>query len=150
MDAGSDRAEDPDVPGLLALERAQHRAPQHFHLPLPDIGHLGELVERRGREVLDAVARGVAVPEDALPRFPRAPRWDKDPEFDARVGALKEVRDAVAAKLDLDPGVLASRGRLEAIARAKPAMLDALAEVPDVRKWQVEVLGSAMLRALKG
>ena len=108
------------------------------------------LVERRGREVLDAVARGVAVPEDALPRFPRAPRWDKDPEFDARVGALKEVRDAVAAKLDLDPGVLASRGRLEAIARAKPAMLDALAEVPDVRKWQVEVLGSAMLRALKG
>ena len=108
------------------------------------------LVERRGREVLDAVARGVAVPEDALPRFPRAPRWDKDPEFDARVGALKEVRDAVAAKLDLDPGVLASRGRLEAIARAKPATLDALAEVPDVRKWQVEVLGSAMLRALKG
>lgn len=107
------------------------------------------LIERRSREILDAVARGVALPEDALPRFPRSPRWDKDPDFDARVGALKTVRDETAAKLDLDPGVLASRGRLEAIARAKPTTLEEIAAVPDVRKWQVEVLGSAMLRALK-
>lgn len=108
------------------------------------------LVERRSREILDAVAKGVAMPEDALPKYPKSARWDKDPDFDERVNRLRGVREAVAVKLDLDPGVLASRERLESIARAKPSSLEQLLAVPDVRKWQVEVLGEAMLKALKG
>jgi len=107
------------------------------------------LVERRGDELLEAVARGNAIPEDAVPRFPRAARWDKDPDFEERVNALRSVRDEIATKLDMDPGVLAARGRLEAIARARPGTLVELAAVPDVRRWQVEVLGSAILRALR-
>jgi ribonuclease D len=107
------------------------------------------IVERRGRELIAAVARGIALPDDALPRFPRAARWDKDPDFDERVNQLRALREAAAARLDLDPGVLASRDRLEAIARTKPATLDALAAVPEIRKWQVDVLGDAVLRAFK-
>jgi ribonuclease D len=108
------------------------------------------IAERRGRELIDAVARGVALPEDALPKYPRSARWDKDADFDARVNKLRAVRETAAVSLDLDPGVLASRDRLEAIARAKPRTLDELAAVPEIRKWQVSVLGDAMLRALKG
>ena len=107
------------------------------------------LLERRAHEMLDAVQRGIALPEDALPKYPRSARWDKEPDFDERVNKLRAVREAAAAKLDLDPGVLASRDRLESIVRAKPATLEALAAVPDVRRWQVDVLGDAMLRALK-
>jgi len=59
------------------------------------------MIESRGQDVLDAVARGVAVADADLPRFPKAPRWDRDPEFDSRVNALKTVRDAAAARLDL-------------------------------------------------
>ena len=69
------------------------------------------MLESRGGEMLDAVQRGLAVPEADLPRFPQAARWDRDPEFDARVNALKTVRDAAAARLELDPGVLCSRDR---------------------------------------
>ena len=108
------------------------------------------LVERRARELLDAIARGRDVPEDALPKYPRSARWDKDPEFDERVNRLRAVREAAAVKLGLDPGVLASRDRLESIARAKPATREELAAVPEVRRWQVEVLGEQMLRAVKG
>ena len=54
------------------------------------------LLETRGGEVLEAVQRGLAVPESDLPRFPKAARWDRDPDFDARVNALKTVRDAAA------------------------------------------------------
>ena len=54
------------------------------------------LLESRGGEVLEAVQRGLAVPESDLPRFPKAARWDRDPDFDARVNALKTVRDAAA------------------------------------------------------
>jgi ribonuclease D len=108
------------------------------------------LLERRADELLDAVRRGLAVPDDQLPRFPRAARWERDPDFDARVSALKTVRDAAAQRLDLDPGVVASRERLEAIARRRPATLDELAEIPDLRRWQIEEMGEPMLEALRG
>ena len=107
------------------------------------------LLENRSNEIADAVKRGLAIPEDELPRFPKAPRWDRDPHFDARVAALKTVRDDAANRLDLDPGVLASRERLEAVARKKPAGRDDLLAIPELRTWQVEVLGDGFVRALK-
>jgi ribonuclease D len=99
--------------------------------------------------MLDAVRRGLAVPEGELPRLARAPRWDRDPDFDARVNRLRAVRDAAAARLELDPGVLCPRERLEAIARRNPRTLEELAETPELRRWQVEVLGEAVLKALR-
>jgi ribonuclease D len=108
------------------------------------------VLEQRGETILMAVERGLAVPDAELPRFPRAPRWDRDPDFDDRVGRLKAVRDRTALSLDLDPGVLCPRERLEAIARRQPTTLDELAQVPDMRRWQVEVMGDELLRALRG
>jgi ribonuclease D len=59
------------------------------------------------------------------------------------------VRDVVAAKLDLDPGVLCSRDRMEAVARKNPETLDELGEVSELRGWQREVLGEGYIKALK-
>jgi ribonuclease D len=106
------------------------------------------LLESRGTELLAAVRRGIAVPEAELPRFPRAPRWERDIDFDARVLALKAVRDEAAQRLDLDPGVLCARDRLEAVARKNPATLEQLAQIPELRRWQVELLGEDFVRAL--
>ena len=108
------------------------------------------ILERRGSDVLDAVRRGLAVPDDQLPRFPRAARWDRDPDFDDRVSRVKAVRDAAAERLDLDPGVLCSRDRLEAVARRNPSTLEELAAMPELRRWQVDVLGEQLVRALPG
>jgi ribonuclease D len=105
------------------------------------------LVENRAREILDAVQRGLAVPEDALPKFPKGPRWDRDPQFDTRVGALKTIRDEAAQRLDMDPGVLASRERLEAVARAKPKSVDDLAAIPGLRRWQIDVMGADFVKS---
>ena len=107
------------------------------------------LTDARAAEVLDAVARGRAVPESQLPRFPKAPRWDRDSEFDARVSALKTVRDAAASRLDLDPGVLCARDRLEAVARKNPATHDELQAVQELRRWQRVLLGEDFLKALR-
>ena len=106
------------------------------------------LLESRGAELIAAVRRGLAVPEAELPRFPRAPRWERDVDFDARVAALKTVRDEAAQRLDLDPGVLCARDRLEAVARKNPASLEQLRDVPELRQWQIEVLGEGFVRAL--
>jgi ribonuclease D len=107
------------------------------------------LLEQRHPELLELVERGLAVPEHELPRFPRAPRWDRDPDFDARVSALKTVRDEEAKRLDLDPGVLCSRDRLEAVARKNPASREELEAIPELRRWQVELLGDRFVSALR-
>jgi ribonuclease D len=107
------------------------------------------ILEQRGADLLDAVRRALAVPDAELPKFPRAARWDRDPDFDARVSALKTARDAAAKRLDLDPGVLCSRDRLEAVARKNPATVEELAEVPELRRWQVAELAADFVKALE-
>src|SRR5665213_791632 len=108
------------------------------------------VLERHASQLLDAVKRGLDVPEADLPRFPRAARWDRDPDFDANVAKLKSVRDAAAQRLKLDPGVLCARDRMEAVARRKPKSVEDLREVTELRHWQAEVLGPDFVAALKG
>ena len=107
------------------------------------------LIDRKADDVLDAVRRGLAVPEADLPKFAKAARWDRDSKFDPRAGALKTVRDAKAVELDLDPGVLCGRERLEGVARKNPKTREELLEVPDFRRWQADVLGEDFLKALR-
>ncbi len=107
------------------------------------------VLEQRHGELVAAVARGLAVPDAELPRFPRSPRWDRDPEFDARVSALKTARDSAAERLQLDPGVLCSRDRMEAVARRNPESVGEVAEVTELRRWQVEELAAAFVTALE-
>lgn len=107
------------------------------------------ILERNGEEMLAAIGRGLEVPEAELPRFPKSARWDRDPDFDHKVGALKAVRDEAATRLELDPGVLCSRDRMEAVARLLPADAEELAKIPEFRKWQIGVLGEGFVKALK-
>lgn len=106
------------------------------------------LIERYGRELLDAVAAGLAVPEQDLPRFPRGERVLRDPEVDARLARLKDWRKAKAAELELDPGVLINNTLLEELARRRPREAAALAAVPGLKRWQQRELGAALLRTL--
>jgi ribonuclease D len=105
--------------------------------------------DHRTQEILSAVRRGLDVPEAELPRFPKAPRWDRDANFDTRVNALKTVRDGASQRLDIDPGVLCARDRMEAVARRNPKSREELLEVPELRRWQVEVLGEGFVAGLK-
>jgi ribonuclease D len=107
------------------------------------------ILDRGAQSILAAVQRGLEVAEEHLPRFPRAPKWDREEDFDDRVAKLKSVRDAAAARLNLDPGVLCSRERLESIARRKPAKVSDLEEVSGLRKWQIAEMGEEFITALK-
>jgi len=106
------------------------------------------MIDRAGPDIIAAVRRGLEVPEADLPRFPKGQRWNKDREFDARVVRLKGVRDEVARALDLDPGVLCSRERLENIARSAAKTAEDLEAVPGLRRWQIEVMGPGLIAAL--
>jgi ribonuclease D len=106
------------------------------------------ILDRGAHAILAAVQRGLEVAEEHLPRFPRAPKWDREEDFDDRVSRLKSVRDSAATRLNLDPGVLCSRERLESIVRRKPSNVGDLEDIPGLRKWQIAEMGEDFLRAL--
>lgn len=107
------------------------------------------VLERGASAILAAITRGLEVAEEHLPKFPRAPKWDREEDFDERVAKLKSVRDAAATRLSLDPGVLCSRERLESIARKRPQKLSDLEDIPGLRRWQVGEMGDEFIRVLK-
>lgn len=107
-----------------------------------------DTLERRGSDILAAIERGLAIADDELPRVERAPRRVADPAFDARLEALKQVRNTIAHRLDLAPGVLCPNGTLEAIARVVPETIERLAEIRELRRWQVRELGPELLHAI--
>ncbi|HXF95738.1 MAG TPA: ribonuclease D [Gemmatimonadales bacterium] len=132
---------------LLAVARALPTTPEAL-AALPPGELPPALARRHGPALLEAVRRALALAEDRLPAVERGKRPPRDPELDARLERLKAARNRVAASLGLDPGVLCGRATLEAVARARPNDRAGLAAVGELRRWQIEVLGDALLEAL--
>jgi ribonuclease D len=132
---------------LLGVARALPRTSE-------ELGRVAQLprslAARHGAALLEAVRRALALDEADVPRVERAVRPPRDPSFEARVERLKTARNRVAKELGLDPGVVCGRSTLEAVARALPLPSDraGLASIGELRRWQIEALGDALLAAL--
>jgi ribonuclease D len=112
---------------------------------IPGVG--SDQADRRGRELLAAVKRGLELPEGDLPRPARPPRRATDLAFEARLERLKTARNLLAVKYDLAPGVVCPNGTLEAIARADPKTGEQLTGVVELRRWQLREFGGELLIA---
>ena len=99
--------------------------------------------KRYGRDIVKMVKEAMALPEDELPQKAESKAWQRDKELEARVNKLKTVRDRIAKELKVDVSVLAPRHVLTAIAT------NGSLDVPAMRNWQRNVLGDALLEALK-
>jgi ribonuclease D len=132
---------------LLAVAQELPRAPADL-ARIPALPRA--LARRHGPALLECVGRALALDEAQLPRIERAARPAKDPAFDQRVERLKAARNRVAVELGLDAGVLCGRSTLEAVARVTPLPNDraGLAQVGELRRWQIRVLGDALLAGL--
>ena len=138
------------VIGNEALFEIARRAPMNTSELSTIKGMPKGMIERAGADIVAAIRHGMEVPEAELPKFPKGQRWNKDRDFDEKVNRLKAVRDAAATRLELDPGVLCSRERLENIARSGAITVEDLAAVPDLRRWQIEEMGEGFVKALAG
>lgn len=98
---------------------------------------------RHGREIIRRVREAISAPEEMLPAKGDARPWSRDKALESRVARLKTIRDHKAKELKIDPGVLAPRHVLTAIAATRD-----LDQVPAMRDWQKRVLGDALLQVL--
>jgi len=132
---------------LLAIAKALPRSPAEL-AQVPQLP--ATLARRHGPALLESVRRALALPETELPRVERSARPPKDAALEGRIERLKAARNRVAAELGLDPGVLCGRSTLEAVARTTPTPNDraGLSRVAELRRWQIDVLGTALLGAL--
>ena len=105
-------------------------------------------LDRYGRELARRVRRVLELPEAELPDKSEPKPWIRDKALEVRVEKLKKVRDKIAADLKIEPGVLAPRHVLTAIATIEPKDVRELDQIPAMRDWQKAVLGTALLAAI--
>lgn len=106
------------------------------------------LLQRHGKDLLEAVKRAQESPKDQWPQVPRGKRWPRDPDYDDRLKRLKQVRDRLTQEHDLRMGIVASNQMLAEMARTFPGDIAALAAVPGMRRYQVQHFGADLLKAL--
>ncbi len=100
--------------------------------------------KRYGREILRRMREALANPEELLPQKGDARPWMRDKALESRVSRLKNIRDKKAKELKIDPGVLAPRHVLTAIATTGN-----LEQVPAMREWQKRLIGDELLKVLR-
>lgn len=112
-------------------------------------GLTAKLLDRYGNQLLAAVARGLALPNDRLPSYPHSPRPVRDPRQEQLLKQLKLWRDSKAQSLGVDAGLLANNALLEALCAVALLNRDESATLPMLKRWQRVVFGGELRELLR-
>lgn len=114
-------------------------------------GMNARLAREAGQALMQRLERVDGLPADDLVAFPPPSRngpGRPPPEVEELVERLRAVRNRNAQALGLDRGTLLPNALLLDIARVAPGSPEALAALPGIKRWQVEVLGDELLAVL--
>ncbi len=140
-------AERADVPVFRVLHNERMLAFANWagtHLRVPPQGSSlwPNYSPERARRLVEAVEAGrAATPPSPLPAKPRQPR---NAAIDRRLEKLRDARDTAAAKLKLDPTILASKITLYDIARDPDTAPARLVAEDRWCQWQADLLAPAL------
>jgi ribonuclease D len=130
---------------LLNLVRLK---PLHARDLLGVRGTHPRVVRSHGEEIVGAIKTGLSS-QAVLPQPPpEAPAPADAAQIDVRFQKLKKWRQSKSAMLDLEPAVVASNAILYNVAKALPANLQQLRDIPLVRRWQIDAYGAEWLATL--
>ncbi len=114
----------------IADEASQNRP---VTAPLPR-----NISDRRKTALMAAVAKGAAVPPDRQPRIPRNSTRRPSDQERKKYAELQAIRDANAAKLGMDPTLIANRTMLSDLA------LDWEKHAAGIMRWQRHLLEQSL------
>jgi len=100
-----------------------------------------------GNQIVDAVLRGEALPEDSLP--PRAPK-PLGAQREALVATMAVLVGAIAAENELPTTLLLPRAALERIARDAPRSPEALGDLVQLTAWRRQLAVEPLWQLLSG
>ena len=108
------------------------------------------LARRHGPAAISALKRVARLPASALTPYPRPKRGKGRLDVDqmAAFERLKRARNRAGDELGIERGVLMPNHVLRRIAALGPGTRGELADMADMRRWQAEVLGDALLEVL--
>ena len=101
-----------------------------------------------GRQLSSIVKKAKAMADNALPVYPRKRRPSVSPKVPERTRAIKDWRDQLADRLEIDPALLFNKALITAIAVKKPQDIESLRNVEGIRNWQVNDFGEKILKVL--
>jgi ribonuclease D len=100
-----------------------------------------------GDRIVAAVAAGLALPDDALPKKPARPAG---PDREAVVAALAVLANGIAVENDLPSGLLVNRAALERVARELPQTAEEFALALDASPWRASLVAGPLHALLSG
>ena len=97
--------------------------------------------------LMKAVRDGVQAKAPVPDRKPRKPKDGREgpPADKERVGRLRALRTQLSESTGLEPGLLLPNALCEKLVLASPKSTEALAAVPGMTRWRVEVAGESLL-----
>jgi ribonuclease D len=114
-------------------------------------GFSPSLARQAGQRLLDRIRQVESLPEDGFAPYPRPTQpgpGRPTPDEDALLNRLKGERNRHAEALEIERGTLFPNSVLLEVVRREPSNVEDLAEIPGVKRWQIEEAGEALLRAL--
>jgi ribonuclease D len=146
------RAEETDTPafkvlGNEALLRLAERRPKDAASLREVPGVLPRLRSQAG-ELLAAIRRAEALPEEALPCPARSPRPVVPDPVQRRIERLRAWRTRKATELQVDVSVVLPQRLIDRLAQAGPRDTGELTEVEGLRRWRMEAFGAELLAAV--
>ncbi len=136
------------IVGNESLVALAARRPASLEDVLAVPGCSQNVLRRAGPAILEAVARGERVPDDALPFRRPAPRPAIPASVRRRAEALRAWRAKVSREMGLDPGVLCPQRVIDRLANEPPRDLNGLEQAEGVRRWRAKLFGEDLLKVL--
>jgi ribonuclease D len=131
---------------ILILAEAQPLSPRK----LLKTGALGaKEMERYGKDVIAAVKRALQRPAKELPKYPRKTAPMVPAIVARRVRELRNWRDLLAKKLQIDPAIICTKAQISAIAVQRPGSVDGLSKNNDLKTWQIAEFGKDIVDILR-
>lgn len=137
---------------LFSNRVIQHlvRAKPTHREALRKIQHLpAEFIRLYADGILKAIQRGLELPEDQLPSYPRVRRRPQAPEKQTRLKRLKRWRGLKAKELEMQTGLICNNVLLDALAENNPNDVHGLKAIPGMKVWQREAFGPEIIEVLQ-
>ncbi len=106
-------------------------------------------IDHMGQSLIEEVGKGLDLPEEILPVYPKKVWQRLKPRERARVKELKKWRERIGSQWRVDPAVICTNAQLEAISVANPAKPEAMESIEGIRKWQIRLFGPDICNILK-